>query len=121
MGNKHKVFEIRKIVLCASPIVQPYSLTKGATMTADASEKAIDRVLSQEGLPVIYVSKHLSQVEQNYFNNEREALAIVFEVTRQKQVLLGMWFTRQTDHHPPKYLFEPDEGIPNTAPARFTI
>ena len=69
MGKKEqKIFEIIKIVLCASPIVQPYSLTKGATVTADASEKAIDRVFSQKEIPLIYVSKRLSQVEQNKFN-----------------------------------------------------
>ena len=61
-------------------------------MTTDASEKAIGRVLSQEGHPVIYVPKKLSQAEQNYSNLEREALAIVFVVTRLKQFLLGRRF-----------------------------
>ena len=34
--------------LCANPLVQPYSLTKEATVTTDASEKTIVRVLSQD-------------------------------------------------------------------------
>ena len=37
----------------------------------------------------------LSQAEQNYSNIEREALAIVFVVTRLKQFLLGRKFTLQ--------------------------
>ena len=89
-------------------------------MTTDASEKAIGGVLSQEGHPVLYISRKLSQAEQNYSNTEREALAILFVVTRLKHFLLGRRFTLQTDHKPLKYLFAPDEEIPKTASARIT-
>ena len=116
--EEQNAFENIKNELCANPPVQPYSLTKEATVTTDASEKAIGGVLSQEGHPVIYVSRKLSQTEQNYSNIEREALAIVFVVTRLKQFLLGRRFTLQTDHKPLKYLFAPDEEIPKTASAR---
>ena len=63
----------------------------------------------------------LSQAEQNYSNIEREALAIVFVITRLKQFLPGGRFTLQTDHKPLKYLFAPDEEIPKTASERITI
>ena len=89
-------------------------------MTTDASEKAIGGVLSQEGYPVIYVSRRLSQAKNNYSNIEREAIAIVFVVTRLKEFLLGRGFTLQTDRKPLKYLFAPDEEIPKTASARIT-
>ena len=69
---------------------------------------------------MIYVSRKLSQAEQNYSNIEREALAIIFVVTRLKQFLLGRRFTLQTDHKPLKYLFAPDDKIPKTASARIT-
>ena len=58
-------FENIKNELSANPLVQPYSLTKEATVTTDTSEKAIGGLLSQEGHPVIYVSRKLSQAEQN--------------------------------------------------------
>ena len=118
--EEQNAFENIKNELCANPLVQPYSLTKEATVTTDASEKAIGGVLSQEGHPVIYISRKLSQAEQNYCNIERKALAIVFVVTRLKQFLLGRKFTLQTDHKPLKYLFAPDEEIPKTASARIT-
>ena len=51
--NATKTFEDIKHELCANPLVQPYSLQKEATVTTDASEKAIGGVLSQEGHPVI--------------------------------------------------------------------
>ena len=53
---------------------------KEATVTTKVSEKVIGGVLSQEGHPVIYVSRKLSLAEHNYSKIEREALAIVFVV-----------------------------------------
>ena len=38
---QQKAFEDIKNELCANPLVQPYSLQKEATVTTDASEKAI--------------------------------------------------------------------------------
>ena len=117
---QQKAFEDIKVELCANPLVQSYSLQIDATVTTDASEKAIGGALSQEGHPVIYVSRKLTPAEQNYSNIEREALAIVFVVTRLKQFLFGRRFTLQTDHKPLKYHFVPDEEIPKTASARIT-
>ena len=80
---QQKAFEDIKNELCANPPVQLLSLQKKTTITTDASEKAIGGVISQEGHPVIYVSRKLTPAEQNYSNIEQEALAIVFVVTKQ--------------------------------------
>ena len=48
-----QAFEDIKNDLHANPLVQPYSLQNEATVTTDASEKAIGGVLSQEGHPVL--------------------------------------------------------------------
>ena len=95
-------------------------MAKEATMTTNTSEKSIGWSVLQEGHPVIYVSRKLSQAEQNYSNIEREARAIVFVVTRLKQFLLGRRFTLQTDHKTLKHLFLPDEVIPKVASAKIT-
>ena len=92
---------------------------KQQLLLTDASEKAIGGVLSQEGRPVKNVSRKLTPAEQNYSNIEREALAIVFVVTRFKQLLHGRRFTLQTDHKPLN-LFAPDEEIQKRASARIT-
>ena len=50
MGKgRAKCFEYIQIELGSSPLVQPYNLTKEATVTIDASEKAKGGVLLQEG------------------------------------------------------------------------
>ena len=48
--------------------VQPFYLKIEVTETTDASEKAIDGVLSQEGHPVIYLSRKWWAVESRYCN-----------------------------------------------------
>ena len=47
---------------------------------------------------MIYVSRNLSQADQNYSNTEREAREILFVVTRLKQFLLGRRVTLKADH-----------------------
>ena len=118
--EEQNVYENIKNELCASPLVQLYILTNEANVTTDPSEIALGWLFSQERHPVIYVSKKLSQAEQNYSNIEREALAIVFVVTKVKQFLLGRRFTLQTDHKPLNYLFAPEEEIPETAGDKIT-
>ena len=104
--------------ICANPLVQQNSLQKEATVTTDASEKAIGGVLSQERHTVIYESRKVTPVEQHYSNIERET--IEFVVSRLTQFRLGRRFTLQTDHKPLKYFFAPDEEMPKTASARIT-
>ena len=106
--------------MCANSLVQPHILQKEATVTTDASEKTLGGVFLQKGPPVICVSRNLTPMEQKYWNIEREALTIVFVVTRLKQFVLERLFTPQTDHKPLKYLFATDEEIPKTATARIT-
>ena len=118
--NCQRAFERLKSELVSKPVVQPYSLKKEVTITTDASEKAIGGVLSQEGHPVIYVSKTLSQAEQSYSNIEREALAIVFVVKRLKQFLHGRKFNLETDHRPLEFIFAPNKELPKTVSARIT-
>ena len=84
-----RAFERLKSELASKPDVQPYSLKKEVTFTTDASEKAIGGVLSQEGHPVIYVSKTLSQAEKRFSNIDCETLAIVFVVKRLNQFYLA--------------------------------
>ena len=112
-------FETLKRVISKAPVVQPYSLQKEATLTTDASKFTLAAVLTQNGHPVIYISRHLSDAEKNYSNIEREALAIVWAVTRLKDFLLGRKFSINTDHKPLQFLFGENKEIPHaTASSR---
>jgi len=43
----------------------------------DASDKAIGGVLVQEGHPIAFESRKLSDAEQNYSTHEKEMIAVV--------------------------------------------
>ena len=67
--------------LTSELLLQLYSLGEEVTLTNNASEKTIDRFLTENGYPVFYVSHKLLKPEQRYSINEGEALAVVFAVT----------------------------------------
>ena len=87
-------------VMTTPTVLKSYDLNQPATLTTDASEKAIAGVLTQGGRPVMFVSRVLTSAEQRYSNIEREALAVVWSVLRLKQLLLGRHFYLVTDHKP---------------------
>ncbi|PAA85528.1 hypothetical protein BOX15_Mlig018181g1 [Macrostomum lignano] len=111
-------FHQLKKLLSSGPIIQPYDRAKETTLTTDASEKAVAAVLTQEGHPVIYFSRRLTQAEARYSNIEREALAIVWAMERARQFLLGKRFTLRTDHRPLEFLFGTRQQLPKVANAR---
>ena len=81
--------------ISSSPVVQPYSLDKECVVTTDASQEALGACLTQDSHPVIYISRRLTTAERNYNNIEREALAVIWAVTRLKHFLLGRHFIIQ--------------------------
>ena len=113
-----QAFDQLKAELASAPVVQPYSLSKPVTLTTDASGTAIAGILTQNGHPVIFVSKTLTLAERKYSATEREAYAVVWCVERLRQFLLGRKFTIVTDHQSLAFLFGENKGIPKTASAR---
>lgn len=110
-------FNKLKAILTQSPLLQPFDLEKEVTLTTDASKNALGASLTQNGKPVLYISRTLSTCEQNYSNIEREALAIIWAILRLKHFLLGHKFTVVTDHKPLVYIFG-GTGITEKASAR---
>ena len=79
----------------------------------NASEHAIERVLSQEQegkwKPIAFLSRTMQPAERNYEIYDKELLAIVEALAKQRQYLLGAieLFEIWTDHENLKYFREP--------------
>ena len=58
-------------------VVKNFDPKKNITLTTDASEYSIFGILSQEGHPIMYLSRRRTNTEFNYSNIEKETLAIV--------------------------------------------
>ena len=67
--------------------------------------------------PICYASRTLSPTEKNYSQLDKEALSIIFGVTRFQQYLFGRHFTILTDHKPLIYLFNPHRSVPQMVSA----
>ncbi|XP_064469840.1 uncharacterized protein K02A2.6-like [Ornithodoros turicata] len=63
-------------------------------------------------------SRTLTAAEQNYSHLEKEALALVFGVTRFRDYLWGRQFSLRTDHKPLVGLFIESKAISSTAASR---
>ena len=74
--------------------------------------------MTQNDHTVIYITRNLTSAKQKYSNVEREALAVVFAVTRLREFLLGRKITLRTDHKPLQYIFNRSNQILKVVSAR---
>ena len=114
-GNKvkwenaqEKSFQTLKALLVKPPILQLPDFSKVFVLRTDASDRGMCAILMQdsEGLlhPVAYASRKLLPREQNYSVIEREALAIIWAISKFEVYLFGRPFVIQTDHKPLMYI-----------------
>lgn len=62
-------------------------MNEEVTLQCDASEKGLGAILLQNGQPVAFASRTLSETEQRYAQIEKECLAIVFGCTKFSQYI----------------------------------
>jgi hypothetical protein len=73
---------------------------KATVIHVDASPVGVAGILSQDGLPIAYASRALTDVEQRYSQTEREALAVVWACEHFHVFVMGASFSVVTDHKP---------------------
>ena len=77
-----------------------------SVIQTDASQKGVGAVLLQQGQPVCYASKALTDTEKNYSNIERETLGVVWGLERFNYYIFGKHCTVNTDHKPLEAIFK---------------
>ena len=108
-------FEALKSTISSEAVLSYYDPTKEATLEVDASKVALGAVLLQNGRPIAYASKALTDTETRYANIEREMLAVVFGIEKFHTYLYGRTFEVLSDHKPLEMISH--KSI-NSAPAR---
>ena len=92
-------------------------------IAADTSPYGVGAALSHR-MPdgteqtVTYASRSLSPAKRRYSQLDKEALSIIFGVTKFCQYLLGCHFVILSDHKPLSYLMASNKPIPAMASAR---
>ena len=97
--------EVRELVV-KHPVLKYYDVHEPVVVQCDASEHGLGAALLQNGQPVAFASRSLSQTERQYAQIEKECLAIVFSCERFSQYLAGREkITVETDHKPLQSIF----------------
>ena len=115
-------YDLIKKSLCNSNVLTCFTGNSKLILETDASPVGVGAVLLQveNGFekPIAFASKKLTPAEKNYSQTDREALGLVFGVTKFKYFLLGREFELRTDHKPLLGLFGKNKSVPTDSNAR---
>lgn len=89
-----------KRLLTSKPILRYFDVSADVELQVDASKSGLGAVLLQNGHPVSYASRALTDAECNWPQIDKELLAIVFGCERFHSYLYGRPLDVQTDHKP---------------------
>lgn len=124
MSNECQMaYKLLKEEIASERVLVHFDPSKPIVLTTDACDTAVAGICSHEFpdkslKPIAFVSRSLTQAERNYSTIHKEALAIIFSVTKLYQYLIGHKFVLQTDHKPLISIFGENKGIPLMAAAR---
>ena len=118
-----EVFVKAKQCLTSALVLAHYDPTLPIILAGDASAYGVGAVISHSypdgsERPIAYASRTLSSAESKYAQVEKEALALIFGLSKYHQYLYGRTFILQTDHKPLTTILGPTQGIPSLAAAR---
>lgn len=122
-NNCENAFVKIKNVLSSSPVLAHYDPNLQLILAVDSSPYGLGAVLLQRyddgsERPLCCASRTLNPAESNYSQLDKEALAIVFGVTKHHQYLYGQQFILRSDHRALSYILGDNKGIPVTAASR---
>ena len=114
-SDMQQEFENIKQAMANAVDLTHFDPTKPTIIETDASLKGLGAVLIQDGKPIKFLSKSLTQTESNYSNIERELLAVLFACEKLHVYVFGRTITIHTDHQPLESIFRKPISL---APAR---
>lgn len=99
-SEHEKAFNNIKAQLTKAPVLGMFRDSVPLTLQTDASKDGLGACLIQDGHPIAYASRSLTQCEQHYAQIEKELLAIVYGLERFHQFTYGREVTIHSDHKP---------------------
>ena len=98
--------------MSTSPLLSLPNFTTEFTVETDACGEGVGAVLVQEGRPIAYLSKALSDKHKLLSVYEKEMLAIVMAIQKWRPYLLGRHFKIKTNHHSFNFFYRRELQLP---------
>ena len=98
--HQDQAFQRIRQLVTEAPVLKYYEPTKELTIQSDASQTGLGAVLTQNGQPLAFASRALSDTETRYAQIEKERLSVVFWLEKFHQYTYGRKVTVQTGHKP---------------------
>ena len=98
--SQERSFKKIKELASSAPVLKYYDASKELAIQCDASQFGLGAALLQEGAPVAYASRTLTEVEGRYAQIEKELLAIVYSLEKFHQYTFGRHTHVHSDHKP---------------------
>lgn len=89
-----------KEILSSQPVLKFFDPSKPVNLQVDASKSGLGACILQDGHPIAYASRSLTQAEVNYAQIEKELLAVVFGCERFNHYVYGRPVDVMSDHKP---------------------
>ena len=96
--EQQESFEKIKQLLVNSQCLAYFDVEKPVTIQVDACKDGLGAVLMQEGTPVSYASRAMTEAQKRYAMIEKELLAVAFGCERYHQYIYGSKVSTQSDH-----------------------
>lgn len=97
-----------KNLLTTAPVLAHYDNKKPLIVQTDASKDGIGACMLQEGKPIAYASRSLTDSEKRYAPIERELCAILYAIEKFHYYTYGKLTCVNTDHKPLVSIFKKD-------------
>jgi hypothetical protein len=107
-----QAFQTLKTTMCTNLVLALPDFTKTFVLECDASGKGISSFLMQEGRPLAFTNRKLSERNLGKPIYEKEMLAIFHVVDQWRPYLLGQCFQINIDHQSLKYFMEQRISFP---------
>ena len=95
-----QAYDSLKEQLVNPPVLKFFDSTKRVVLSVDASKNGLGAACLQDGAPVAFASRALTDAETRYAQIEKELLAAVFACTKFHDFVYGRQVTIETDHKP---------------------
>ena len=98
--TQDNAFEAMKRLVSEAPVLRFYDPGKELSIQCDASQTGLGAALLQDGQPLAFVSRALTDTETRYAQLEKEMLAVVWSIEKFDQYTYGRRVNMVSDHKP---------------------